>query len=137
MKPVASKELREGSWNLLSLLDQAPGLIALSETLDGLVAEGAPVVVCTADLKYSNGLVRFQKQHPERFFQFGISEQNMVSAAAGMATAGMKPYVATFASFLALLCCEQIRMDVAYSALPVRLLGARVNGLIEDALLDL
>jgi transketolase len=47
----------------------------------------------------------------------------MVSAAAGMATTGVMPYVATFASFLALLCCEQIRMDVAYGAQPVRLIG--------------
>ena len=47
----------------------------------------------------------------------------MVTAAAGMATTGLIPYVATFASFLALLCCEQIRTDVAYTNLPVRLIG--------------
>jgi transketolase len=47
----------------------------------------------------------------------------MVSAAAGLATTGMMPFVATFASFLGLLCCEQIRMDVAYTKLPVRLIG--------------
>lgn len=105
------------------MLDQAPGLHALSDTLSDLVDEGRPVVACTADLKYSNGLVRFQERHPERFFQFGISEQNMVSAAAGMAATGLQPYVATFASFLALLCCEQIRTDVAYPGLPVRLIG--------------
>ncbi|MGC1576423.1 MAG: transketolase C-terminal domain-containing protein [Beijerinckiaceae bacterium] len=74
-------------------------------------------------LQYSNGLVRFARAYPERFVQFGISEQNMVSAAAGMATTGMMPFIATFASFLALLCCEQIRTDVAYCALPVRLIG--------------
>lgn len=47
----------------------------------------------------------------------------MVSAAAGLATTGMVPFVATFASFVGLLTCEQIRMDVAYCALPVRLVG--------------
>jgi transketolase len=80
-------------------------------------------VALTADLKYSNGLVRFAERHPERFIQFGISEQNMVSAAAGMATTGVVPFAATFASFLALLCCEQIRTDVAWQNLPVRLVG--------------
>jgi transketolase len=115
--------LQEGSWHLLTLLDQAPGLRALSEALAELVDEGHPVVACTADLKYSNGLVLFQERYPERFIQFGVSEQNMVSAAAGMAATGMRPYVATFASFLALLCCEQIRTDVAYTGLPVRLIG--------------
>ena len=47
----------------------------------------------------------------------------MVSAAAGLATTGMMPFVATFASFLGLLTCEQIRMDVAYCGQPVRLIG--------------
>ena len=70
-----------------------------------------------------NGLNRYASAFPERYVQFGISEQNMVSAAAGMATTGLMPFVATFASFLGLLCCEQIRMDVAYTRLPVRLIG--------------
>ena len=86
----------------------------LSDTLSELVEQGLPIVACTADLKYSNGLVRFQERYPDRFLQFGISEQNMVTAAAGLATTGLEVYAATFASFLALLCCEQIRTDVAY-----------------------
>jgi transketolase len=119
----ASRGQREGSWQLLALLDQAPGFQVMADTLADLTDEGHPVVVCTADLKYSNGLVRYQERHPHRFIQFGISEQNMVSASSGVATTGLKPYVATFAAFLALLCCEQIRTDVAYGAQPVRLIG--------------
>ena len=120
MKPAA---LGEGSWHLHTVLEGSPGLRALAHTLADLCDEGHPLVACTADLKYSNGLFRFQERHPERFFQFGISEQNMVSAAAGIATTGQRPYVATFASFLALLCCEQIRTDVCFPGLPVRLIG--------------
>ena len=120
---MKSAALGEGSWHLHTVLDQAPGLRALADTLADLCDEGHPIVACTADLKYSNGLFRFQERHPERFFQFGISEQNMVSAAAGIAPTGQRPYVATFASFLALLCCEQIRTDVAFPGLPVRLIG--------------
>lgn len=113
----------ENSWHYRQLNARTPGLSALSDGLIDLVAAGEPVVAGTADLQYSNGLSRFARVHPDRFVQFGISEQNMVSAAAGMAAVGMTPFVATFASFLALLCCEQIRMDIAYSALPVRLIG--------------
>jgi transketolase len=116
-------KLHPDSWHLLMLLDQAPGFAAISEALIELTDEGHPIAVATADLKYSNGLVRFQEKHPERFLQFGISEQNMVSASAGLATTGVLPYTATFASFLALLCCEQIRTDVAYCNQPVRLIG--------------
>ncbi|MFS7871931.1 transketolase family protein [Streptomyces asiaticus] len=115
--------LQPESWHLLSLLEQAPGLKALGDTLADLADEGHPVVVGTADLKYSNGLVRFQDRHPDKYLQFGISEQHMVSTAAGLATTGLRPYVATFASFMALLACEQIRTDVAYTRLPVRLIG--------------
>ena len=118
-----SMPLQPGTWQLESLIDQAPVLQTLADTLADLADEGAPVAVCTADLKHSNGLVRFERRHPDRFFQFGISEQNMVSAAAGMATTGLEPYVATFASFLALLCAEQIRTDVAYTGQRVRLVG--------------
>jgi transketolase len=114
---------RGNSWQIMDLVGQAPGFAALSQALVELTDEGVPVVVGTADLKYSNGLVRYQQKHPDRFIQFGISEQNMVSAAAGIATTGNQPWVATFASFLALLCAEQIRTDTAYTRLPVRMVG--------------
>jgi transketolase len=120
---IAQNDLHPDSWHLLMLLDQAPGFAAIAEALIELTDEGHPIAVATADLKYSNGLVRFQEKHPDRFLQFGISEQNMVSASAGLATTGVLPYTATFASFLALLCCEQIRTDVAYCNQPVRLIG--------------
>jgi transketolase len=112
-----------GSWQYRDLNARVPGLGVLSGALIELVEEGHPIMVGTADVQHSNGLVRFAQRYPERFVQFGISEQHMVSAAAGMAATGVMPYVATFASFLALLCCEQIRTDIAYSALPVRLVG--------------
>lgn len=114
---------RGKSWQLTQLLDQAPGFHALSDTLIELTDQGHPIIVGTADLKYSNGLIRYADAHPERFIQFGISEQNMVSAAAGLAAVGLQPYVATFASFLALLCAEQMRTDTAYTNLPVRMVG--------------
>lgn len=118
-----STTFETGSWQYQALNSMNPGLDYLSLGLEDLVAMGAPVVAGTADLTYSNGLNRFRESNPDRFVQFGISEQHMVSAAAGMATTGLTPFVATFASFLGLLCCEQIRMDVAYTKLPVRLIG--------------
>ncbi|WP_454726646.1 MULTISPECIES: transketolase family protein [Cupriavidus] len=118
-----NQPLSKDSWQYRGLNAITPGLSHLSNGLIDLVEAGAPVLAGSADLQYSNGLARFARRFPERYIQFGISEQNMVTAAAGMATVGYTPFVATFASFLALLCCEQIRMDVAYCGLPVRLVG--------------
>ncbi|BCX67678.1 transketolase family protein [Pseudomonas izuensis] len=115
--------LSPNSWQYRGLNALNPGLSYLSDALIELTKAGYPVMAGSADLQYSNGLNKFASQYPERYLQFGISEQNMVTAAAGLATCGVMPFVATFASFLGLLCCEQIRMDVAYSAQPVRLIG--------------
>lgn len=111
------------SWQYRGLNSVNPGLDHLSNGLLALVEQGHNVVAGSADLQYSNGLNRFAAVHPDRYISFGISEQNMVSVAAGIATTGVTPFIATFSSFLGLLACEQIRMDVAYSAQPVRLVG--------------
>lgn len=110
------------SWHLGMLRTQAHSAIA-ARVLAELADNDPRICVLTADLGFSNRTVEFSYRHPERFFNLGIAEQNMVSAAAGLATTGMIPYVATFASFLGLLCCEHIRTDCAYPNLPVRLLG--------------
>ncbi|RWR09236.1 transketolase [Sinirhodobacter populi] len=123
MNQVFPRPQSPKSWHYRELNAKNPGLDHLSNGLIALAEAGHPVVAGSADLQYSNGLNRFAERFPDRYISFGISEQNMVSAAAGIATTGMMPYVATFASFLGLLTCEQIRMDVAYCGLPVRLIG--------------
>lgn len=115
--------MAEGTWHIPSMLTQSNGLMRLGQDLGAMADDGRPIVVLTPDLAFSNGLWGFRERHPERFLQMGISEQNTVSVAAGLATTGLQPYVAAFSSFLALLCCEQIRTDVAYTQLPVRLIG--------------
>lgn len=115
--------LSPNSWQYRGLNSVNPGLDHLSNGLIDLVKAGHNVMAGSADLQYSNGLNRFAAAYPDRYVSFGISEQNMVSTAAGIATCGVTPFVATFASFLGLLACEQIRMDAAYSAQPVRLIG--------------
>ncbi len=112
----------KNSWHLGMLRTQAHSAIA-ARVLVELADQDERICVLTADLGFSNRTVEFSYRHPDRFFNLGIAEQNMVSVAAGLATTGYIPYVATFASFLGLLCCEHIRTDCAYPNLPVRLLG--------------
>ncbi|MCI2421643.1 transketolase [Saccharopolyspora sp. K220] len=88
------------------------------------LAEGDPrIVVLTADLGRSNRALDFAARHPGRFVNVGIAEKNMITIAAGMASCGYLPFAATFGSFAALLCAEQIRTDCAYPDLPVRIVG--------------
>lgn len=114
--------LDPASWNVQTSTARLKAL-TMSEELEALADERRDIVVLTADLASSNGLDSFAARHPDRFVNLGIAEQNMMSVAAGMATAGFVPFVSTFASFASLLCAEQLRTDLAYPGLPVRVLA--------------
>ncbi|NIV33054.1 MAG: transketolase, partial [Anaerolineae bacterium] len=100
--------LHPDTWDLPTSTRLAP-FLNWGKVLAELGEEYPEIVVLTADLKHANRLYDFGRVHPHRFFNFGIAEKNMVSAAAGLAAAGLLPYVATYASFVGLLCAEQIR----------------------------
>ncbi len=82
------------------------------------------VVLLAADLGKGPLGAAFIERHPDRFFEFGIAEANSLSAAAGMAACGLKPYVIEMSCFSALKCAEQIRNDIAFPKLPVRILSS-------------
>lgn len=88
--------------------------IAYGEELCELGKENSKVVVLDADLAGATMTKLFKALYPERFFDFGIAEANMVCAAAGMAHEGLVPFVSTFALFGAGRAYEQIRNSVAY-----------------------
>ena len=71
------------------------------EALEQLGKENPNVVVLDADLAGATKTDMFAKQFPDRFFDMGIAEQNMISTAAGLATTGKIPYASTFAVFAA------------------------------------
>jgi transketolase len=84
------------------------------------------ILTLTADL--GAVLAEFRERHPERYVELGIAETNSISFAAGLATCGYLPYVYSMSPFGVLKCAEQIRTDLAYNHLPVRLVG-RLTGL--------
>jgi transketolase len=95
----------------------------LGEELADLADNDPRIVVATADLANSSRSRDFANRHPDRFIDFGIAERNMITAAAGMASCGMIPYVATFAAFCGLLGAEVIRTDCAYPRMKVRIIA--------------
>jgi transketolase len=90
------------------------------------------IVVLDADLASSTNTKAFADAYPERFFQLGIAEGNMVGVAAGLALAGKIPFVSSFACFLTGR-FEQIRLAVAYNRANVKLVGTHAGvGIGED-----
>ena len=78
------------------------------------------IVILEGDLADSTQSEPFQQAFPERHFQIGIAEQNMVGMAAGLAQEGKIPIVNSFAAFIAMRACKQVRTDVAYPNLNVK-----------------
>ena len=85
------------------------------------------VVALCADLTPSLKLNDFENQNPERFFQIGIAEANMISIAAGMTVGGKIPFTATFANFSTGRVYDQIRQSVAYSDKNVKICASHAG----------
>lgn len=81
------------------------------------------VLVLSADLTGSCEVDDFREAYPDRFFSFGMAEQNMMGFAAGLAREGFFPYVHTFGVFICRRPFDQVAMSIAYPNLPVRLIG--------------
>lgn len=94
---------------------------AYGEALAELAKTNENVVVLDADLGKSTKTYEFKKVCPERYFDMGISEQDMIGTAAGLAASGKIPFASTFAMFAAGRAFEQIRNSVAYPRLDVKI----------------
>lgn len=84
------------------------------------------IVIVSPDAVLAGRAVPFMTKYPDRLIEVGIAEQNSVLTAAGLAAAGMVPVVVSYAGFLTMRACEQIRTFVAYPGLNVKLIG--LNG---------
>jgi transketolase len=96
---------------------------AYGKALLELGRENPDVVVLDADLSKSTMTHFFGSEFPNRFFDCGIAEQNMVGIAAGLAASGKIPFASTFAVFVPGRCFDQIRMSIAQPGLNVKLVG--------------
>ena len=97
---------------------------AYGKALAELAEKEPNLVVLDADLSGSTMSKDFAAVCPDRFFEMGIAEANMVGVAAGMATCGKKPFVNSFAMFAAGRAWEQVRNSVAYPGLNVKVVGS-------------
>lgn len=94
------------------------------ETLQRMAEEDKRVVVLEADLAAPIGTVPFSRQFPERFFDCGVQESDMVGIGAGLSAAGMVPFAHTFAAFAARRCMDQVFVSACYARLNLKLVGS-------------
>ncbi len=94
------------------------------QTLIKLAQENEKIVVLDADLMNSMGMIPFLKAFPERAFNCGVQEANMIGVAAGLSVQGKIPYAHTFGPFATRRCCDQVFMSGAYAKANVRIIGS-------------
>lgn len=125
MFKASSKAIRQ--WSIVGQRATA-GLV-----INELAKSDERLIVVTADVSSSAGLDRFKKNFPEQFLDVGIAEQNMMGVAAGLADNGFNVVTTTFAPFQSLRCCEQIKVNLAYTNLKVVMIGL-ASGLVNGPL---
>ncbi|MFQ5855050.1 MAG: transketolase family protein [Anaerolineae bacterium] len=97
---------------------------AFGHALVALGRENRNVVVLDADLATSTRTHYFAEAFPDRFFQSGVAEQNMMGVAAGLALMGKTPFAATFGVFASKRACDQVSISIAYPGVNVKIVGA-------------
>jgi transketolase len=97
---------------------------ALGRTLVELAQANPNIVVLDADLASSTRVIYFAETFPDRYFQMGVAEQNMMGVAAGMALYGKIPFVSTFGVFASRRACDQVAISIAHCRLNVKIIGA-------------
>lgn len=96
-------------------------------TLEAFGADHSEVVIVDADVSNSTRTEWFGKKFPDRFFNIGIAESNLVGIASGLAACGKTPVIASFACFIMCNAYDQIRMGVAYPKLNVKIVGSHAG----------
>lgn len=97
---------------------------AYVETLIDLATKDERVVVLDADLMKAHGTGAFKDRFPDRYFDVGIAEANMIGIAAGLSAEGFIPFVASFGTFATRRCLDQAVLSNAYAGLNVKIMGS-------------
>ena len=115
-------------------LDSKEMRAVYTEGLIQLAKNDDRIVLCESDLMGANGTKNFKKEFPERTFDVGIAEANMIGVAAGLAAGGKIPFANSFTPFATRRCLDQVTISCAYANLPVKIGGtdpgicAQLNG---------
>ncbi len=108
-------------------ITQTPTRSGFGTALALVGGQNEKVVALTADLKDSTKVTAFAESYPERFFEMGVAEQNMMGVAAGLALSGLVPFVTSYATFSPGRNWDQLRVSVCYSKANVKVVGCHTG----------
>lgn len=108
-------------------MDKVATRDAYGEKLVELGAKNKDIVVLDADLAKSTKTIKFKKKFPDRFFDMGVAEQNLIGTAAGLSLAGKIPFASSFAVFATGRAYDQLRNTLCYSRLNVRVVSSHAG----------
>ncbi len=96
---------------------------AFGMACEELAENNSDIIALTADLCSFAGLTRFAEKYPNQYYNIGIAENNMLGIAAGMAKENLIPFATTYATFAAMRSADQVRVNMGYMDLPIKLVG--------------
>jgi transketolase len=121
LRPEIISLLASDTEDPFATVEKQPTRYAYAEAIIELGERNPDVVVLDADVSKSINTHKFAQKFPERSFNFGVAEQNMMAAAAGMASTGLIPFASTYAVFATLRALDQVRNSIHYPALNVKI----------------
>ena len=122
-------EISESNMNLWSKLGTRA---VYGAVIQELASCNENLIILTADTSTSAGLDRFRKTYPDKYIDVGISEQNLIGVASGLAAEGWAVIASTFSPFITLRCLEQIKVLVSYNKSSVKLVGLASGVVLGD-----
>jgi transketolase len=123
MSEAKTAAKNEGLTWTVDTLDELTQAEIYGKVLTQLAKTRPEIVFLTADLVKSTKMKEFIQAYPDRYFNLGIMEQNLMTVAAGMSLAGKHPFVATFGAFASMRACEQVRTDICYQGTLVKIMA--------------
>lgn len=121
-EPILNEKAEGLTWTV-ETVDELTQAEIYGKVLTALAKSRPEIVYLTADLVKSTKMKEFITAYPERYFNLGIMEQNLMTVAAGMSLAGKHPFVSTFGAFASMRACEQVRTDIAYQGTRVKIMA--------------
>lgn len=114
-------------YNVFEYFDKVSAREVYGQKLIELGEKHQNIVVLSADLVRSTNITKFHNRYPERTFDVGIAEQNLFGISAGLALEGKIPFASTFSAFASMRACEQLRTDICYPNLNVRIIATHAG----------